>query len=394
MRTLIFTLSLIITMVSCASISKMVRSGQYDEAFNYAISKIRRGHTLNAEHINGLEVAFEKLNNRDLRTIEDLISYDKERNLDKVLSIYRGLEHRNRLVHDLSPIRSKEGHVAKFELADYSLRINETIDDICLYKYTKASDLINLSSKNGQKDDAKLAYRMLEEVEILNAHYKDSRRLKDKAYDLGVTTVSLAIDNDLNGHISNDIVRKIKNMPLSRLDSKWYDFTRNFEDARDADLTIVVNLRDLDLGREFERVNNYQESREILVRTEKKIVKGKDHHNDKKDTSRVYIEKEIFQKVDAFVTEVFRERDAALRGTIKVVNNHNRSTIHDTPILVNHNFRGYGCRYVGDDRALTDQTKCKLDTFLEEYPHDYAIVDVLSDAFADAVMRESKKIAN
>lgn len=420
MRTLIFTLTLIVSFISCASIDKMVRSGKYEDAFNYAINKIRRGHTLKAEHISGLEIAFERLNDRDLRAIEDLKSYDKERNLDRILSLYHSLEHRNRLVYDLSPIKSKEGLVANFNLKDYSQMIKATIEDICYYKYNRADELIIVSSKNGSKEDAKKAYSILEEIERLDNNYKDTRRLKDKAYSLGVTTVSLAVDNDLNGNVSHDIARKIKNLPISRQDNKWYDFLPNFDDPHDADMTIVVRLRDLDLGREFERVNNYQESREIVVGIEKVLVHnhrddrdrndkdrdGKHNHgkkdhdksdNDRNDRDRngasnVYVEKQIVQRVDAFVTEIFREKDAALRGSVQIIDNRRRNTVYDTPVYVNHNFKGYGCRFVGDDRALTDQTKCKLDGNLELYPHDYAMVDVLSDAFADVVMKESKKI--
>lgn len=49
-------------LASCKSVEKMVEKGEYDKAFNYAISKLEGEKNKKTEYVEALEKAYSKLN--------------------------------------------------------------------------------------------------------------------------------------------------------------------------------------------------------------------------------------------------------------------------------------------------------------------------------------------
>jgi hypothetical protein len=149
------------------------------------------------------------------------------------------------------------------------------------------------------------------------------------------------------------------------------------------------------MGREFERVNSFEEHKHIEIYEDCHI---ENTSSDRKknygavDTSHVWMPKKTTHLIHAYITEVFRERNAIVTGVVKIVNNRNRSIISERPIKINHNFNGYGCKFEGDERAISDQTKFKLDPHLEFFPNDEEIIDNLGTLLSKTVVNESRSI--
>lgn len=66
--------------------------------------------------------------------------------------------------------------------------------------------------------------------------------------------------------------------------------------------------------------------------------------------------------------------------------------IKNIPVNVLHDFKGYGCRFAGDEKALTEESKKRLDSFLEIFPSDFVMSNDLAAAFKNVVMSEAQKI--
>jgi hypothetical protein len=381
MRAILYTVVLLVSLFSCKSVSKMVEKGEYDKAFNYAIKKLEGERNKKTEYVKALEKAYFKLQSASLRDIERYNASEKPENWSKVLNVFNTMESRQNRLDALIPLVSEDGYVGSFEIKNYRNEIAKAEDNTCHYYYNNASSLIDRSENLKDKLLARQAYDELKKIERFKSNYRDSELLKEKALRLGLTKIHVEIYNDLRDFHSNDVERELSDLPLSRLDDLWNDFS--FANSKESpDYIVVLELRDIFFSPERERVNTYSDATEILVRKEK--VK------EKRDTSFVWVEKEVFEKIRADVTEVFREKQSELKGNIRIIDHRTNESINNIPVNVLHNFKGYGCKFIGDERALTQESKNRMDGFLEIFPSDFNMADDLSNAFKDVVMNEIK----
>ena len=357
MKTLFYTFIVLAGLSFCKSVEKMVGKGEYDKAFNYAISKLQGEKNKKTEYVKALEKAYSKLNSATLREIE----------LDPLL-----------------PLESEDGYVASFDIKNYRNEILNAEDNTCLYYYNNANNLISKAEKSGQKLYARDAYDELKKIERYKISYRDSERLKEKALELGLTRIYIDIFNDLRDFHSNSIERELLSLNISKLDNLWNEFSIGPEGEKNPDFVVVVELNDIDFSPERERANSYTEFREILVKKEK--VK------EKRDSVDVWVEKEVYEKVRADITEIFREKKSELHGNLRVVNTFSKETINNVPLNVYFDFSGYGCKFVGDERALTDESRKKMDAYIEFFPSDFDMADDLASAFKNTVLNEIKKV--
>ena len=384
MKTLFYTFIVLAGLSSCKSVEKMVEKGEYDKAFNYAISKLEGEKNKKTEYVKALEKAFSKLNSASLREIEKLNPAVKPENWNRVLSLYTTMENRQEKLDPLLPLESEDGYVASFDIKNYRNEILNAEDNTCLYYYNNANNLISKAEKSGQKLYARDAYDELKKIERYKISYRDSERLKEKALELGLTRIYIDIFNDLRDFHSNSIERELLSLNISKLDNLWNEFSIGPEGEKNPDFVVVVELNDIDFSPERERANSYTEFREILVKKEK--VK------EKRDSVDVWVEKEVYEKVRADITEIFREKKSELHGNLRVVNTFSKETINNIPINVYFDFSGYGCKFVGDERALTDESRKKMDAYIEFFPSDFDMADDLASAFKNTVLNEIKKV--
>jgi hypothetical protein len=361
-----------------------VEKGEYDKAFNYAISKLEGEKNKKTEYVKALEKAYSKLNSATLREIEKLNPEVKPENWSRVLSLYTTIENRQEELDPLLPLESEDGYVASFDMKNYRNDIITAEDNTCLYFYTNAKNLISKAEKSGQKLYARDAYDELKKIEKYKTYYRDSENLKEKALGLGLTHIYVDIFNDLRDFHSNSIEKELLSLNISKLDNLWNEFSIGPEGEKNPDFVVVVELNDIDFSPERERANSYTEFREILIK--------KDKVKEKRDSVDVWVEKEVYEKVRADITEIFREKKSELHGNIKILNAYTKESVKNVPINVYHDFTGYGCNFIGDERALTDASKKKLDTYIEFFPSDFDMAEDLAGALKNTVMNEIKKV--
>ena len=384
MKTIFYTFVVLAGLSSCKSVEKMVEKGEYDKAFNYAISKLEGEKNKETEYVKALEKAFSKLNNTSLREIEKLDPEVKPENWSRVLSLYTTMENRQEKLDPLLPLESEDGYMASFDIKNYRNEILNAEENTCLYFYNNANNLLSKAEKSGQKILARDAYDELKKIEKYKATYRDSEHLKEKALGLGLTHIYIDIFNDLRDFHSNSIERELLSLNISKLDNLWNEYTIGKEGEKNADFVVVIELNNINFSPERERANSYTEFREILVKKEK--VK------EIRDSVEVWVEKEVYEKVRADITEIFREKKSELNGNIRVINTFTKESVKNLPINVYNDFAGYGCKFVGDERAVTDESRKKMDAYIEFFPSDFDMADDLSVAFKNTVLNEIKKV--
>lgn len=385
MKTVFYSIVLLAMLASCKSVEKMVEKGEYDKAFSYAISKLQGEKNKKTAYIKGLEKAFAKLNSESLKEINRLNPNAKPANWVTVLSLYKGIESRQDRLDPLLPLVSEDGYRAYFDLTDVSSELRNAEENTIIYHYNRALELIDKSEKTKDKLFARDAYYELGKIDKYRTNYKDKENLKEKALSLGLTKIYLDVFNNLRDFHGTDIEKDMWNLPFSKLDNLWNDYSiGGFEDGKDADYVVIIELENINFSPERESVNSYTEEKEILIR--KETVK------EKRDSIMVNVEKEVWEKVNANISEIRREKKSELHGNIKVFDNKSQEYITSVPINVYHDFSGYACNFVGDERALTSESKRKMDTYIEMFPSDFSMADDLSAAFGSAIMNQVKKV--
>ncbi|MBK9737372.1 MAG: hypothetical protein IPO92_21420 [Saprospiraceae bacterium] len=385
MKSTMYTLIFIFTLTSCRSVEKMVEKGNYEEAFSYAITKLQGKKNKKTSYVKALEKAFTKMNASTLHDIDRLQPESKPENWSKVLAHYKILENRLYRLDPLLPLVSEDGYIGSFGLKDYSNEIRIAEENTCLYHYNLANTLLFRSEKSKDKIFARHAYAELLSVDAYKINYKDTERLKLKAWELGKVTVYFDVNNGLKNFHGQEIEKEMWKLQVSKLNDFWINYIiGGFDVGKNIDYTINIELDDVAFSPERESVYNYSESKELLIRKEK--VK------EIRDSIEVVFEKEVFEKVTANISEIFREKKSELHGKIKVFDNNRKEYLNIIPINVYQDFKGYACNYVGDERALTPETKSKTDPFCEAFPSDFNMADNLIRAFKDAVLNESSKI--
>ena len=384
MKTALYTTLFFVGFISCKSVEKMVEKGEYDRAFNYSISKLQGEKNKKTEYVKALEKAYFKLNTSSVREIEKLDPTSKPDNWNRVLNIYKSMESRQEKLEPLLPLVSEDRYRATFEIKNYTDLIRNAEDKTCLYYYDNAITLIGRTERTGEKEYAREAYDELKKIEIYKNNYQDIEKLKDKALMLGLININIEIFNDLRDFQSNTIERELLSLPVSRLDDIWHEFKTGNEGNITPDYTILVELNNISFSPERERLNNYTESNEILIR--------KDKVKEKRDTADVWVEKEVWEKVRADVSEIFREKKSELHGRIILTKTNTKESLKTIPISIYHDFTGYACKFNGDERALSAGSRKKLDAYCELFPPDYVMAEDLAIAFKNTIFDEIKKM--
>ncbi|MGB4840601.1 MAG: hypothetical protein WBP08_16475 [Saprospiraceae bacterium] len=384
MKTVFYTFILMVGILSCRSVDKMVEKGEYDKAFDYALSKLQGEKNKKTEYVKAIEKAYFKLNGASLHEIDKLNPLLKPENWHKALNIYKSLEARQERLEPLLPLVSEDKYKATFDLRNYSEEIKNAEENTCLYYYNNAKSLLSKSERTGNKAFARDAYDEFLKIEPFRINYKDAENLKENALVLGANHIQIDIFNNLSDFHSSTIEQMLLSIPVSRLNDRWHYYYLKSETRGNIDYFIVMELNDIYFTPERERQNNYIESKEILVK--------KDKVKEKRDSGEVWVEKEVYEKVKADISEIFREKESELHGKISVVNARTKENIKTIPVNVFNNFKGYGCKFIGDERALTAESKKKLDGYCESFPSDFDMADELAVAFRKVLLDEIGKI--
>lgn len=406
MKKHIYILLLAVFALSCNTVEKMVEKGHYDEAFEYSVKHLAGKKNKKTKYVTALEEAYIRLNDRDLNEIEFLMKKGASGNWDRVHLLYTKLDRRQNIVRPLLPLESKSGYIAHFELKDYTDDLISVSKLSADYHYNIAEKYLR-EAEEGDKRAARRAMTALNNIDKYYNNYKDSRELKDLAKELGTEHISVEFTSS-NSFLEAEALEFARGLNIDKLDTYWEDF-HYYNGENNFDNYVVIEINNLDLGRESEFVNRNSFEKEIedgfdtkikKVTKYKKVVeyetvKGKDGtKKQEKVVKKVpYIVKEEikekrYRTIRASIIEIKREKRNTLFGRVKIYNNHSDVAIYHNPINVNFDFYDEAVRLNGDRRALPTAVCSRLDNFISDFPSDFAVVDELSRGFTSAVSSE------
>jgi hypothetical protein len=124
MKNLLLLTIVMALLSACASADKMLEKGDYDGLVSLATKKLS-GKKKKDKYVLALEEGFEKINRRDMATIESLKDSRDPEDWEDIMAIARDIERRQSKIEPFLPLISESGHHAKFTFVRTDKIINE-----------------------------------------------------------------------------------------------------------------------------------------------------------------------------------------------------------------------------------------------------------------------------
>src|SRR5690606_14976857 len=106
--------ALAISVTACRSVKGLEESGDYDRAINLAVRKLKGKSKKSPKVVAALESAFNKAQDRDMRSINALREEGRSENWERILRIANGISSRQAKVEPMLPLVDKDGYQASF----------------------------------------------------------------------------------------------------------------------------------------------------------------------------------------------------------------------------------------------------------------------------------------
>jgi len=371
MKKLLLSLSIITLITSCGgakSIEKELSSGNYDQAINNSLNKLKtnKDKKRKADYIYLLRDAFNKVVDRDLETISFLKKDANPSNYEKIYETYTVLDARQERIKPVLPLYAN-GKEIRLPFSNYSQNIIDYKNKASNFIYNNAKTL--LVSNN--KFDIRKAYEDLEYLQKINPNYKDVRSLMDKAHYKGTDYVVVDVKNQTQQVIPKRLEAELLNFNTYGLNNFWTTYHSTKDQSIKYDYAMSVNFRNISVSPEQVK------EREII--REKQVVDGWKYALDEegnvlKDSLGTKI------KVDKFVTvrceyyESKQLKSSYVRGNVVYKDLKTNQNIDTFPLDSEFVFEHVYATSRGDRRALDEGLIGFLDNRRVNFPSNEQMI--------------------
>ncbi len=356
---------------SCQTARKYVESGNYDDAIDLCLSKLRGKEKKKDEYVKFLELAFKKAQSRDLATISALRAENGPDMWERIHDIHLDIRDRQNKVNPLLPLVSKKGHRARFEFVDIGRLELESRGKAAESLYDRAVSLLK-NAENGDKLAARYAYKHLRDLETRYYHdYRDKNDLMAKARDLGTSFVLLEIKNESGKVLPRDFSERLLAMSKAELDTEWKEFFFDARPGEKFDYKAVFKIKDISVSPE--RVS------ERAYIDEKTIEDGWEYVLDQrgnvmKDTAGNDIKRKRYATIRAHVLEVHQTKAARLAGYVEIFDLNRKTSVDNRNLGTEIRFEHFAATFKGDERALSQDSRNCIGSSPMPFPRDEAML--------------------
>jgi len=365
----LFLIAFLIT--SCQTAKKYVESGNYDDAIDLCLRKLRGKDNKKNEYVQGLELAFKKAQSRDLATISALKAESRPELWERIHDIHLDIRARQNKVNPLLPLVSKNGYKARFEFVDIGRLEIESRGKAAEYLYDQAVTSLG-QGERGDKLAARKAYQYLRDLETrYYRDYRDKNDMMAKARDLGTSFVLLEVKNESGKILPRDFSERLLAMSKQELDTEWKEFFFDAKPGEQFDYKAVFKIRDISISPERVSERAYTE--------EKTIEDGWDYVLDQrgnvmKDTLGNDIKKTRYTTIRAHVLEVHQTKAARLAGYVEIFDLSRKISVDSRDLGTEINFEHFAATFKGDERALSQDSRNCIGSSPVPFPRDEAML--------------------
>ena len=359
-------LALAVMMTSCASIQKLVDQGRYDDAFELAVKKLAGKKKKNPKYVAGLETAFERLTERDMKQIKLLKQDDRPSNWVKINNIHERIARRQSIVEPILPLYDKKGYKAAFRFVRIDDMIQESKEKAAGFYY--ASGLKSLeAAERGDKRAARRAYDELNKTKQYFTPYRDRTALMQKAHELGIAHIVFEMKNNAPAYLPPYFEEELLRISTGDINNFWNQYHLKMDKDISYDYKVVMNIRDIDVSPER------MDAREYIDR--KEVQDGFDYVLDEngnvaKDTLGNDLKVKRFKIIEAVVLETTQHKAAIVGGYLEYFDLNTNDLLRSDPISVEAVFTNCAATFRGNYDALSRQSRRRIGNHPMPFPRD------------------------
>lgn len=346
-----------ILLSACHTAKKFTESGDYDSAIEFCVRKLRGKDDKKLKYVQGLEIAFQKAQERDLGLVNQLIAENRPQNWERIHDLHLLIRSRQDKVRPLIPLKAKNGYTARFNLVEIGRMEIESRSKAAEYLYNKALSLIE-QGERGDRRSARNAYDALQEIiRCYYSDYRDVDKLLTKAHNLGTSWVLVTVDNRSGAPLPQQFEERLLAISKQDIDSEWKSFYFDKKPGETFDYEAVIHINQIDISPERVNERDYDDEKEIRDGWEYVLDKK---GNVMKDSLGNDIKKPKYVKVRAKVKELHQSKATRLTANVEI-RDLNRDVALDTKDLSTEIlFEHYAATFRGDERALSDESRRRI----------------------------------
>ncbi len=339
---------------SCSSVKKTekaLNTGNYDQAINIALNKLRTNKDKKGKqpYILMLEEAYAKVVNRDIEAVNYLERDGNPANLERIYKTYVSMKNRQERIKPLLPLYLVEqGRNANFLLDNYDQRILTTKDKLSKYLYDSAKSLMSSAQR---KTDYREVYDNLVYLDKITPNYKNTRALIEEAHLKGTDFVRVTMKNKTNVVIPKRLEADLLNFGTYGLDDLWTVYHSKPQKTTKYDYAMEVTLREINISpekvreRQLEREKLVKDGWEYLLDDDGNVVKDE-------EGNKIKVDKTVKVRCEYYEFTQFKATNVV--GNVQYKNLRTKQLLEAFPIASEYVFEHVYANYNGDKRALED----------------------------------------
>ncbi len=374
MNKLLLLCTVLVLATSCSSVKqteKALNTGNYDQAINIALTKLRTNKEKKGKqpYILMLEEAYAKVVDRDKNAVSYLEREGNPANLERMYNTLLSLRDRQERIKPLLPLYLVEqGRNANFSLENYDQKILSTKEQLSNYLYESAKGLL---SNANRKEDFRRVYDNLTYLDKITPNYKNTRNLIEEAHLKGTDFVMVNMKNKTNVIIPKRLEADLLNFGTYGLDDLWTVYHSQPQKTINYDYAMEVTFREINISPE--------QVRERQLEKEKLVKDGWEYLLDENDEfvldeegKKIKVDKMV--KVRCEYYEFTQFKAANVVGNVQYKNLRTKQLLEAFPIASEFVFQHVYANYNGDKRALEDDLVRYLGLQAVQFPSNEQMV--------------------
>ncbi len=360
---------------ACASPKYYYKQGNYDLSIQKAVEKLNKNPN-KEKHIQYLHKSYLIANIKDNEKIQFLKTSGQADVWDKIFTTYTQLNKRQELVRFLPmDILTK----INFQLINYDNEIHAAKRNAAEYFY--ALGLKYLEENN--RLSAQKAYHNFKTVKSYYPNFKDVDKLLIESENQGTTNILFLVENQTNMIIPERFESDLLQLSLFDLNVLFRNYYSNRQHKLDFHYIISLSLRHINISPERIKEIHYSEAKEVEDGFQYVLDKN---GNVMKDSLGNDIKTPKYTNLICQIVETEQFKSVQVSGMLTIRNAMNTVLLSE-PIGAEWNFVNNFIKYSGNNKAMTDKTRKKLNNKPLPFPSDeYMILQT-----TDAIKRNCKE---
>ncbi len=361
-------LSLCIACSGRKEVEKAVNSGNYDQAINTALKKLRtnKDSKRKREVVLMLQDAYYKAEDRDLNTINHLKKDSNPELYREIYERYLDLNARQEAIKPILPLRVN-GKDIPFKFNDYSNTIIESRENLSDYLYEKGIELLESDNKLTIRE----AYNTLNYLDRINPNYEETRELLEEAHQRGMNYILVSINNETEQIIPTRLEDDLLNFDTYGLNKFWSVYHANKNNDVKYDYAMHLNLKRINISPERIKERELFRERDVKDGWEYELDSA---GNVVKDSLGNDIKVDKIIRVKCRLLEIAQIKSSQVIADVVYLDLTSNQPLDSFPIDSEFIFENIFARSRGDKRALTKDDRILLDNRRVPFPSNEQMV--------------------